>query len=235
MPTPTVNDLVALGMPGPLAEQVFQLGYGSSVSPNTTLLLTPPTSGTQVVTFGANTVDGTDTCSAVLSGSVSFANGRSGSVRTYGNEAASVPGWVDITLGDVSGAQLRIQGANANSSVTFRQGGGNTRCTFTSTGNISMDATNGGSLIFNGVSQGIQFKTGSNARIGTTAAMTGTPGSVVVANTSVTANSVILVARRTTGGTLGHVNITVSAGVSFTITSSANETSTFDYVIFEKI
>ena len=90
-----------------------------------------------------------------------------------------------------------------------------------------------GNVIVSTAGKGLQIKSGSNAKIGTTSAMTA--GSVVVSNTSVTANSVILHARKTTGGTPGNVSYTISAGTSFTLTStSGTETSTFDYMIVEK-
>lgn len=60
-------------------------------------------------------------------------------------------------------------------------------------------------------------------------------GTVTVANTSITAKSIVLMSRKTTGGTLGHLNFSVSAGVSFTITSSSGtETSVISYVIIER-
>lgn len=80
----------------------------------------------------------------------------------------------------------------------------------------------------------IEASTATNTKLGTTAAMSGTPGAVTVTNSAVTANSVILYNRKTTGGTPGHVSYTISAGVSFTLTSTGNETSTFDYMIVEK-
>lgn len=45
-------------------------------------------------------------------------------------------------------------------------------------------------------------------------------GTVTVASTAVTANSVIVMSNKTDGGTIGTYTYTVSAGVSFTITSS---------------
>lgn len=58
-------------------------------------------------------------------------------------------------------------------------------------------------------------------------------GTVTVNTTSVTANSVILTARKTTGGTEGHLRISASvAGTSFTITSSsALDTSTVSWLL----
>ncbi|MDT7847184.1 right-handed parallel beta-helix repeat-containing protein [Streptomyces justiciae] len=78
---------------------------------------------------------------------------------------------------------------------------------------------------------GIAIKEGTNARMGVATLAAGT---VTIPNTSVTANSRILIQRRVAGGTLGNLTYTKSAGVSFTINSTSNtETSTVDWVIFE--
>jgi hypothetical protein len=46
-------------------------------------------------------------------------------------------------------------------------------------------------------------------------------GTIAVADTSVTANSVVFLTRKTIGGTAGNLSYTVSAGVGFTISSSS--------------
>lgn len=57
-------------------------------------------------------------------------------------------------------------------------------------------------------------------------------GTVTVNNTLVTASSKIFFSVTTAGGTQGHFSYTKTAGTSFTVTSSsATETSTFDYWI----
>lgn len=66
----------------------------------------------------------------------------------------------------------------------------------------------------------IAFKTGE-------VTLAGAPGSATVAATWVGEDTPIFVTRITPGGTIGHLNTgTRTAGTSFTITSSANETST---------
>lgn len=64
-----------------------------------------------------------------------------------------------------------------------------------------------------------------------TAAMSGSPGSVVVSNPAVTSSSVIVFSRATTGGTPGQVSISAQSAGTFTLTSTGNETSTFNYLI----
>lgn len=66
---------------------------------------------------------------------------------------------------------------------------------------------------------------------GVSAAMSGTPGSVVVSNPSVTSSSIIVYSRNVTGGTPGQVSITAQSAGSFTLTSTGNETSTFNYIV----
>ncbi len=80
--------------------------------------------------------------------------------------------------------------------------------------------------------QGLRVAEGSNAKQGTG---TLTAGTVVVANTSVTANSRILLTAQTVGGTAGALAVTArTAATSFTVTSSnVADTSTFAYEIFE--
>jgi hypothetical protein len=81
------------------------------------------------------------------------------------------------------------------------------------------------------VGKGLRVAEGSNAKQGVATLVA---GSVVVGNTSVTANSRIFLSRSTSGGTLGHLSYTISAGTSFTITSSSgSDTSVINYQIFE--
>lgn len=68
------------------------------------------------------------------------------------------------------------------------------------------------------------------ASSGVTAAMVA--GAVTTSNAAVTASSIINYSRKTVGGTVGQVSITAQSAGSFTLTSSsATETSTFNYQI----
>lgn len=59
-------------------------------------------------------------------------------------------------------------------------------------------------------------------------------GTVTVATTAVRTASLILLTRKTAGGTLGNITYTISNGVSFTITSdNALDMSTITWVIVE--
>lgn len=78
----------------------------------------------------------------------------------------------------------------------------------------------------------LAFSSGTNQRAGNATLVAGT---VTVANTSVTGNTIVLITRKTSGGTIGlAITYTVSTGVSFTINSdSAIDTSTFSYFLIE--
>ena len=84
----------------------------------------------------------------------------------------------------------------------------------------------------NAVGAGLQVAEGANAKQGTAVLVA---GSSVVANTSVTASSRILLTSNADGGTPGFLRVSArTAGTSFTITSSSGtDTSTVAYEIFE--
>lgn len=64
------------------------------------------------------------------------------------------------------------------------------------------------------------------------ASVTLVAGTATVSDTSTTANSVVIMARLTPGGTLGHLDYDVSAGVGYTINSSApTETSVINITV----
>jgi hypothetical protein len=79
---------------------------------------------------------------------------------------------------------------------------------------------------------GVAVAEGSNAKQGTGVLSSGT---VVVSNTSVTANSRIFLTAQSVSGTAGALAVTArTAGTSFTVTStSGTDASTFAYEIFE--
>lgn len=78
----------------------------------------------------------------------------------------------------------------------------------------------------------LSVSSGTNQRAGNAVLVAGT---VTVSNTTVTANTIVMLTRKTSGGTIGTaITYTVSAGASFTITSdSVLDTSTFSYFLIE--
>jgi hypothetical protein len=88
-------------------------------------------------------------------------------------------------------------------------------------GNIKIDVSG----------KGLQLKSGTGQRFGNAVLVAGT---VTVTNTTVGANSYILLTRKTAGGTIGELTYTISNGASFTINSTlVGDTSTVSYFIFE--
>lgn len=98
---------------------------------------------------------------------------------------------------------------------------------------LSTNRTLLGNLTFANVAHGVKFKSGADGRIGETTLVA---GARTINNTSVTANSLIFLSRRVIGGTPGILSYSVSAGVSFTVTSANGaDTSVVSYVIFETV
>lgn len=78
----------------------------------------------------------------------------------------------------------------------------------------------------------ISITSGTNQRAGNATLVGGT---VTVSNTTTTSNTVVMLTRKTSGGTIGTaITYTVNAGVSFTISSdNILDTSTFSYFLIE--
>lgn len=89
---------------------------------------------------------------------------------------------------------------------------------------------------FGNISQSVaallSVASGANQRAGNATLVAGT---VTVNNTTVTANTIVMITRKTSGGTLGTaITYTVNPATSFTINSdSALDTSTFSYFLIE--
>lgn len=147
-----------------------------------------------------------------------------GAASTTDVITAKVAGDTDPQV--VLNANGRIEwsgGAGAPDTALFRDGSArlHTINDFLSEGNLICDVAG----------KGLRIKEGSNARMGTATLVGGT---VTVSNTSVTANTRILLSRSTTGGTTGDLSYTVSAATSFTINSSSGtDTSTVVWLLAE--
>lgn len=94
----------------------------------------------------------------------------------------------------------------------------------------AITATNG-NVVLGTAGNKIEIATGTNASVGTSGVMSGTPGAVTVSTTASSATAKIFYCRNVTGGTMGNVSITAQDGTGFTLTSDANETSTFNWWI----
>ncbi len=147
-----------------------------------------------------------------------------GITATTGNIVAST-GNITSTLGSVSAATTVTAGTGITSTtgnIVASAGAVNAGTSMTATlGAIT--ATNG-NLVLGTAGTKILITAGSNASVGVS-------GVVVVATTACTASSIILFSRATTGGTPGDVSITAQSTSGFTLTSTGNETSTFNWLI----
>jgi len=96
------------------------------------------------------------------------------------------------------------------------------------------DVEQNGDLSFNVIAKGLHIKSGAAHAKAGNATLVG--GTVTVTNTTISANSVIYLSRKTAGGTTGELTYTLSAGASFTINSaSGTDTSVVSYFIVELI
>ena len=141
------------------------------------------------------------------------------------------------TLINASGAGVTTIGTGGTGAVNIGNATGNTAVTGSLTATTTLTATLGaitatnGNLVMGTAGNKIIVPTGANASAGTSAAMSGTPGAVTVATTASSGTALIFYARNVTGGTMGNVSITAQDGTGFTLTSDANETSTFNWWI----
>ncbi len=182
--------------------------YSLVIGPNTTI----PNTGN-----GINVAIGGD---ITMPGTANFAFGGSGSMTI--NNAGS---WV------IGGNQPVNSDTAANQFNATYSGGYQFFLDNTPTLAVGIDAT--GQLSISQTGKGLTIKSGSNCKVGTAVLVGGT---VTVANTSVTASSLILLTVQLTGGVQGNLSIgTVTAGTSFIINSNnVADTSTVGYMIVEK-
>lgn len=138
---------------------------------------------------------------------------------------------------NTSGAGVTTIGTGGTGATNIGNATGNTAVTGSLTASTSLTATLGaitatnGNLVLGTAGNKIIIPTGANASAGTSAAMAGTPGEITVATTACSATAKVFYNRATTGGTPGHVSITAQDGTGFTLTSTGNETSTFNWWI----
>lgn len=128
---------------------------------------------------------------------------------------------------------VNVSGAIATAAPAFTAQGADTNIGITHNAKGSAPHTfNNGNLVVNTLGAGIRIKEGANATMGTAVLVAGT---LVVANSAVTANSRIMLCCNVQGGTPGFLRISArTPGVSFTILSSNGaDTSTVAYQIFE--
>lgn len=182
--------------------------------------------------FGQDTLVTADTRYTCFSGCSTDSVARSGLIRTYGANAASSAGNVEIYTASVSGSSIVLDLQSSGTAAIYLRVGGIVKWYLDrATGTFANDATNGTDLVFNKLGTNIKVKEGSNGRMGQATLVAGT---VTVSNTIVAANTRIILSRATIGGTVGNLSYTISAGASFTINSSnVLDTSVVTYLLVD--
>lgn len=164
---------------------------------------------------------------------VSYPGTVNGNQTVTGNQTvngnATVKGTLNVSPGavvNIGTTNLYDNAGNLQTDDYFVAPNGQSNATWTAFG-VDPKALAAGSA-----GGGLAVKEGSNARMGTLTLNGATP--VVVANTSVTANTRIFLTPQLAGGTPAHFWVSGrSAGVSFTVTGTAGDTSTVAYLLVE--
>lgn len=220
------------------ASNVFQVGTEKGSGGGTARDLALVTDGTTRLTIGAT------------SGNLTIASGgsllvTSGGVRVPSGNYVYWDGRSRMTSGTDGVINLYNSNTNGFTRLAFgpdtssfpaigrngagleaQLGDGSAGTTFKAT-----DITATGDLLATTAGKGLRLKSGSNQRAGNATLVDGT---VTVSNTTVTANTLVHLTRKTSGGTIGQMTYTLSAGNSFTITSdNVLDTSTVTYLLTE--
>lgn len=158
------------------------------------------------------------------------------SVAPTGTASVKVGNTTALTLNDQSNtltsytvntgrtADVTVDGRITSSATV--QGGG-----LSTTAGISVIT---GNVVLTTAASGIQFKSGSNARISTAAGSALVGGSLTIANTSFTANTILLYSVKTDGGTVGNLSYVITAGTGAVFTSTnVLDTSTIVWMAVE--
>lgn len=136
-----------------------------------------------------------------------------------------------VVTGTAATGALTVTGA-ASATTTVTAGTGLVATTGGVTATAGDVTATNGHVIIGTAGKGLQVKTGSNAKAGTGVA-NGTTA-VVISTTAVTANSLIFLGYNTPAGTPAPVYVSaVTPGTSFSVKSSASDTSTFAWMIVE--
>ena len=166
---------------------------------------------------------------------VALSTGASGPVDTL---TGGTGGALTPTAGNINllGTANQITSTGSASTITFSlpaaiTAPGSVTATTTLTATLGNITATNGNVVLSTAGNKLVIATGANASVGTSAAMAGTPGAVTVATTASSATAKIFYSRATTGGTPGQVSITAQDGTGFTLTSTGNETSTFNWWI----
>jgi hypothetical protein len=163
---------------------------------------------------------GSVSSNSVKIGAVSMELAGSNCTATFDTALTLGAGLCTLTMG--GGSALVAIDCNADSNTISFGVGGDPLADFS------------GNVAISGSAKQLQVKGGAVTDFIGTAVLSG--GTVVVANTNISADDRIFLSRSTTGGTEGTLSYTISAGASFTITSSSGtDTSTIAYLIVRQL
>lgn len=219
------------------------VSVGETTSALTDLLINPTTKASgNLLDLQKNGVSQFSVSSAgVISGLSGFTyDGSGGNLTVSGTFVAGSTSYLRVSTrlnisASADGVAL-LQNAAVNDFTRLNLGG--TTSSFPALGRSTTrltvglaDGTAGGGINFSTASV-LSIASGTNQRAGNATLVGGT---ITVSNTTVTANTVVMLTRKTSGGTIGTaITYTLSAGTSFTVNSdNILDTSTFSYVLIE--
>jgi hypothetical protein len=172
-----------------------------------------------------------------------------GSIISWRTTTTGVGATVHVSLASITGKMATHNHATRSSAILITWTDSATARAFSFTGNSVVPDSNNTmdlgttalgfrdmwvsrNMAFN-LLAGLRYVAGTGQRCGDAVLVAGT---VTVANTSVTANTRVLLSRKTQGAAAGFLGYTLSAGTSFTITSSnAGDTGTISYELIEVV
>jgi len=234
--SPTAGNINLLGT----ANQTTTIGSGSTITFSLIGPYTPATYTAHGVLIGEGT-----------SSIVATAAGSDGQVLTGNTGADPSFGSIGVKSGLTAHGVVIAEGASAFAATAAGATGqglvgstgadpvwtgspsfsGSVTAATTLTASLGAITATNGNVILGTAGNKVVIATGSNASVGTSSAMGGTPGAITVSTTACSATAKVFYSRALTGGTPGQVSITAQDGTGFTLTSTANETSTFNWWI----
>ena len=235
------------GMLSPIGGNMNILGSGAlafagagatltgSITPGTALVatLTGGSGGARSPTAGNITIAGTASQITTAGAGSTITLSLPAAITAPGSITATTT--IHSTTTMTAGTGLTVTTGNlvvSSGNISTTAGSITASTTLTATlGNIT--ATNG-NLSLGTAGNKISIATGSNASVGTSTNLSGTPGTLLVSTSAVKTGSIIFLSRNTVGGTLGNLSApsaSIIDSTSFVINSDANETSTINWWI----
>jgi len=241
--TATAN-LMGLGMPGQLAQEVAELATGDAVISNNTPIKFANASGASVSVLNLNasnqlqispgTTDAADNANLQLGGGGGFGSTRGAGAFFYGNEdPGSNDGKVLIYGGNVSSGDVQLQVTNASARIRFQDTAGNTAWSITDAGLLNANATDGGDIVFSGSGQtlSIQEATATTACMGVATPNGNTP--VAITTSCATTGARVFYSRVGAVTNMGTITTTTApSGTGFSFASTGASDTLASSVIY---